>query len=40
MNGVDRWIGGVCLLGRDVRWRWDDELGRIVEWPDIRPPNL
>jgi hypothetical protein len=40
MNGVDRWIGGVCLLGRDIRWRWDDEVARIVEWPDIRPPNL
>jgi hypothetical protein len=24
LNGVDRWIGGVHLLGRDVRWRWDD----------------
>jgi hypothetical protein len=40
MNGIDRWIGGVYLLGRDIRWRWDDELERIVEWPDIRPPNL
>ncbi|MFI7132701.1 hypothetical protein ACIBQ1_43970 [Nonomuraea sp. NPDC050153] len=24
LNGVDRWIGGVRLSGRDVRWRWDE----------------
>jgi hypothetical protein len=24
LNGVDRWIGGVHLEGRDVRWRWHD----------------
>ncbi|MEV4018373.1 hypothetical protein AB0J35_48550 [Nonomuraea angiospora] len=24
INGVDRWIGGVCLSGREVRWRWDE----------------
>ena len=24
LNGIDRWIGGVHLLGNDVRWRWDD----------------
>jgi hypothetical protein len=24
LNGVDRWIGGVHLEGRTVRWRWDD----------------
>ncbi|MEV4362867.1 hypothetical protein [Nonomuraea sp. NPDC049625] len=24
LNGVDRWIGGVHLSGRDVRWRWDE----------------
>jgi hypothetical protein len=24
LNGVDRWIGGVHLTGRDVRWRWDE----------------
>jgi hypothetical protein len=28
LNGVDRWIGGVHLTGRDVRWRWDE--GREV----------
>ncbi|MEV1005618.1 hypothetical protein [Nonomuraea sp. NPDC050202] len=24
LNGVNRWIGGVHLTGRDVRWRWDE----------------
>jgi hypothetical protein len=24
LNGVDRWIGGVHLSGREVRWRWDE----------------
>lgn len=23
LNGIDRWIGGVHLQGRKVRWRWD-----------------
>jgi hypothetical protein len=23
-GGLDRWIGGVHLLGEDVRWRWSD----------------
>jgi hypothetical protein len=31
MNGIDRWIGGVHLSGRDARWRWDAEEERIVE---------
>ena len=30
MNGIDRWIGGVHLFGRDVSWRWDAALRRIV----------
>jgi hypothetical protein len=24
LNGVDRWIGGVHLRGRHVRWRWNE----------------
>lgn len=24
LNSVDRWIGGVHLTGRNVRWRWDE----------------
>lgn len=31
VNGIDRWIGGVHLAGREVPWRWDDEKSRIVE---------
>jgi hypothetical protein len=23
LNGVDRWIGGVHLKGKNVSWRWD-----------------
>jgi Domain of unknown function (DUF1835) len=30
LNGVDRWVGGVHLLGREVRWRWDDGVEAIV----------
>jgi hypothetical protein len=31
LNGIDRWIGGVHLYGREVRWRWDDGTEAIVE---------
>jgi hypothetical protein len=31
LNGIDRWIGGVHLHGRDVRWRWDDARETIVD---------
>jgi len=24
VNGIDRWIGGVHLVGNDAKWRWDD----------------
>jgi hypothetical protein len=24
LNGVDRWIGGVHVRGRDLRWRWNE----------------
>jgi hypothetical protein len=30
LNGIDRWIGGVHLSGRDVPWRWDDGIEAIV----------
>ena len=29
VDGIDRWLGGVQLLGRDV-WRWDENRGRVV----------
>jgi hypothetical protein len=30
LNRIDRWIGGVHLRGRHVRWRWDDGTETIV----------
>jgi hypothetical protein len=30
LHGVDRWIGGVHLHGRDVPWRWDEGTERLV----------
>jgi hypothetical protein len=24
INGIDRWLGGVHLCGREATWRWDD----------------
>jgi hypothetical protein len=29
VNGVDRWIGGVHLLGHEPAWRWDAESGTV-----------
>ena len=39
INGIDRWIGGVHLSGRDARWRWDPDAQRIVESWESHPPN-
>jgi RNA polymerase sigma factor (sigma-70 family) len=30
LDGIDRWLGGVHLVGRDVPWRWDVEARRLV----------
>jgi hypothetical protein len=30
LNGVDRWIGGVHLTGREVRWRFDEGIEALV----------
>jgi Domain of unknown function (DUF1835) len=30
LSGIDRWIGGVHLVGRDVPWRWDEGVEAIV----------
>ena len=30
VNGVDRWLGGVHVVGGGQVWRWDAELGRPV----------
>lgn len=29
-NGVDRWLGGVHLLGRTDLWRWDDQAQKLT----------
>jgi hypothetical protein len=39
LNGVDRWIGGVHLQGRDIAWRWDDGTERIVDRGTGRADN-
>ncbi len=30
MNGIDTWLGGVHLLGRDRVWRWDDQARNLT----------
>jgi len=35
LNGVDRWVGGVHLLGRDVP-RWDEGVEAVVRPPALR----
>jgi hypothetical protein len=30
LNGIDRWIGGVHLVGREAPWRWDDGVEAVV----------
>ena len=30
LNGIDRWIGGVHLVGRSAGWRWDEGVEAIV----------
>jgi hypothetical protein len=29
LNGIDRWLGGVHLSGREARWRWDAAARRL-----------
>jgi lysophospholipase L1-like esterase len=30
LHGIDRWLGGVHLHGREAAWRWDGERSRLV----------
>jgi len=30
LGGIDRWLGGVQLRGKEARWRWDEARGRLV----------
>lgn len=34
LNGIDRWLGGIHLRGRKIRWRWDRKRRTLVS---IRP---
>lgn len=29
LNGIDTWLGGVHLTGKDAAWRWDEEAERL-----------
>ncbi len=29
-NGIDRWIGGVHLRGRDIAWRFDEGTEAVI----------
>jgi hypothetical protein len=29
LNGINRWLGGVHLIGNEVLWRWDEAAGRL-----------
>ena len=31
LNGIDRWLGGVHLQGKDSRWRWDETTQELLE---------
>jgi hypothetical protein len=30
LHGIDRWLGGVHLHGREAPWRWDGERSRLI----------
>ena len=30
LNGVDQWLGGVHLVGKEKLWRWHDPAGRLA----------
>ena len=30
LNGLDRWLGGVHLVGQDAHWRWDERRQTLV----------
>lgn len=29
-NGIDEWLGGIHLKGREAAWRWDDETQQLL----------
>jgi len=30
LNGMDQWLGGVHLFGKEKMWRWHDPVGRLA----------
>lgn len=30
LNGIDRWLGGVRLLGTESAWRWKNRSRRLI----------
>jgi hypothetical protein len=41
IRGIDRWLGGVHLLGPEAQWRWDPWRQRLVStWATPPPPAL
>lgn len=39
LNGIDRWIGGAHLHGRQVPWRWDDGTETLTTLPEHSVPT-
>jgi len=39
LNGVDRWIGGVHLEGKEVHWRWDRRARSVASASDSPDPQ-
>ena len=31
LNGINRWLGGVHLRGREAQWRWDESGKKLVK---------
>jgi hypothetical protein len=29
-GGIDRWLGGVRLTGKQAQWRWDNETRTLI----------
>ena len=29
LDGIDRWLGGVHLQGKEAAWRWDEQAARL-----------
>jgi hypothetical protein len=36
LHGIDRWVGGVHLQGREVPWRFGEAIEALIG-PDRRP---